>query len=361
MLSRLCASQTKPGKQVGAGASSSASAASQAKDPRRDDVAFASFSAVQSPPLFARLRPVDRAFPRTRVALVSRSARPRVQVEPRETTEWRARRIIRATPRSECSLLFFSHLLQAPLSSSTPSLSCCIHLRRAGCGRSGPQQRLRADTVREIAWRRRGFDEEKGAARGSRPREIGKKEKKSEKRAAETSFPVGRSFDRQSPFFPGRVFFFHFFFLLFFRRHNKSSGALQYLCCSPCLPQACSRPRRRRGPGILLQQEQEEQLSLLVRLLSSRPPPRPRRPSFLSLVAAESAPPPHRRRRRATVRFLLNSRLWSHKIDRDLTIHTKGWRAAAQHRGAFDRIRFFFFFSPTSASLPTTKKLQPRL
>ena len=236
MLSRLCASQTKPGKQVGAGASSSASAASQAKDPRRDDVAFASFSAVQSPPLFARLRPVDRAFPRTRVALVSRSARPRVQVEPRETTEWRARRIIRATPRSECSLLFFSHLLQAPLSSSTPSLSCCIHLRRAGCGRSGPQQRLRADTVREIAWRRRGFDEEKGAARGSRPREIGKKEKKSEKRAAETSFPVGRSFDRQSPFFPGRVFFFSLFFPSLFsstQQKLRSSPIPMLLSLSP--------------------------------------------------------------------------------------------------------------------------------
>lgn len=51
------------------------------------------------------------------------------------------------------------------LLSLSSSLSA-IYLRRAGCVRSDPQQRQRADTAREIAWRRPCLDKRKGAARG---------------------------------------------------------------------------------------------------------------------------------------------------------------------------------------------------
>ena len=280
------------------------------------------FSAVQSPPFFEGLRPLDRAFPRMGVALTSSSARSRARLEQRQSVERRARRrIIRSatTPKQGLNALFsffpFAFELSSPSSPPLFTFDALAAAARARSSATGLTPRERSHGVAGVWTKERGAARGGGGtgATGTRDQEkkgkkkVGEEPKKNSSSGTEKN-SSGPSKTR-SPFFRSFLCFSgssHSFF--------SSFGAdQQQLCCSPWLAQARIRPRRRQGPGTqLLLQEQEEQLSLplLVLLLSSRPRRPRRRPGFFLLLVAgdDDAPPSHRRRRRATVRFLLNSR-----------------------------------------------------
>ena len=156
-LSRSRAARTEPRKQVGAGASSSAERRKPSERPRRDDVFFfllAAFYRCPNRRLFSRACAPSIAHSPARAWLSRPGLLARGCEWSRERAWSGARGRDHSLPkRSECLLsFFFSHLLSSSLLLSLLS----IHLRRAGCGRSGPRQRLRADTMREIAWRRLG-------------------------------------------------------------------------------------------------------------------------------------------------------------------------------------------------------------